>query len=135
MEHRNKMALFAFGLVLTLLLAAPVSSLAAKGEDGGRAADSCCELFGLWVFAHNKGQGSFLPNHRFLWNSRIYVYDCSGPTITFDWERPQFVDVHMISANVLEYKDMSGRVYKAVRKKNTVVVNGKKYKACPSAIR
>jgi len=108
-----------------------VNSAGAQSSTDKGADTSCCELFGLWVFAPQGAHGSFLPNHRFLWKSRIYLYDCSGPTITFDWEKGEMHEMRRVSANMIEYKDKSGKVFKAVRKSNKVVVNGKTYRACP----
>ena len=111
--------------LMSVLLPVVQAAENTKGEE------PCCELFGVWIFAPQGLQGSFLPNHRFLWQSRIYVYDCSGATIMFDWEKATLLDVRRVSPNIIEYKDESGKTFKAVRKSNKVVVNGKTYKSCP----
>jgi len=120
------------GLLLAVIIwVAAMMPPAAQAGDDIKSATSCCELYGLWVFAPQGAHGSFLPNNRFLWQSRIYLYDCSGPTITFDWEKGVMHDMRLVSANILEFKDNSGKKYKAVRKSNKVVVNGKVHRACP----
>lgn len=123
-----KVAVFTVVLVMMLVMFPAMVSAGDAGKNEG----SCCELFGVWVFAPSGDMGSFLPNHRFLWQSRIYVYDCTGPTITFDWEKGEMHDVRRVAPNIIEYRDSSGKTYKAVRKSNKVVVNGKTYRACPT---
>jgi len=123
---RFRMAAVVFSLLLGSVLLSP-GEASAQGED----ADPCCDLFGVWVFAPSGTQGSFLPGGRFLWQKRIYLYDCSGPTVTFEESRGVPREMRRVSEHVMEYRDESGNWHRAARRKAAVTVNGRMYRACP----
>ncbi len=91
---------------------------------------SCCQLFGTWNWAPPGVHCVFMPDHKFLWQSKSYRYDCGGGKVTVHWGDRKTTVLNMVSPSLMTFVDEWKITVNVTRLTDYVVIDGKTYKAC-----
>jgi len=105
--------------------------VAASSSSTGASLDtSCCQLFGSWNWTRPGVSCVFMPDNKFLWQSKAYRYDCGDDKITIHWSGGKTTVLKKMSPSLLTFVDKWGETIEVIRKTDYVVLEGKTYKAC-----